>query len=111
MRHFVVALVWGMVCMGQAAHADPIDEITQAIFEGDPPAIKAEYRRCTGDSDCTAVLSLCRWRPVNKSSEKHVSEVSNTVKLECKWPPPPATPPVARCMDRLCDIRPDGKYY
>ncbi len=97
--------------LAQPVLAGLVDDVKEAIFEDGTANIKAEYRACSGDGECTAVLSLCRWRPVNKASQKQVSDISATVKLECKWPPPPANAPVARCVNRLCAIPPDGKYY
>lgn len=102
-----------LCCFEQPVYADPIDSISAAIFDDDSDKIKvkAAFRVCNRDSDCTAVLVLCRWRAVSNASEKYVNEVSGKVTLECKWPPPPVQPPAVRCINKACDILPDGKYY
>lgn len=89
------------------------DEISEAIYETKDSKvfIKSEYRKCISDTDCTAVLSMCRWRAVDKVSEKYVSEVSARISLECKWPEPPTEPPFTRCVAQLCEVISDGKYY
>lgn len=93
--------------------ADPIDDISAALFEKDanPIAIKQELRKCLSDVDCTSVLVLCRWRPTNAISKKYVKEVASKVHLACVWPPPPEEPPLARCIEQLCQIPSDGKNY
>ena len=95
------------------AYAGPVDELSKAIFDEDSSSIKIkkDYRKCSNDSDCTAILSLCRWRAVSALSEKHVRDMSDQVILECKWPKPPATPPIPRCVEQLCEILSDGKHY
>jgi len=105
-------LLWIMLCMvGFPAYADPVDDIASEIFEDDAYKVKAEYRICSTDSECTAAVSLCRWRPVNHTSRKIVVDASKKYTPECKWPPLPPRAPIARCVESLCEILPDGRYY
>ena len=110
---FRALLIIVLCAVAIPAYADPIDDIAATIFEGNvqenKPTIKAIYRSCSSNEDCVAVMSLCRWRPVNKQSEQNVSAVSSRLKLECRWPPPPAEAPAVVCTNRLCQIAPDGK--
>ncbi len=89
--------------------ASQTDKIAEEIFEteSDKVRIKAQYRKCSRDSDCTAVLSFCNWRGVSKSSEKKITALSDQVKLECKWPKPSPQSPAARCRNALCYIESD----
>jgi hypothetical protein len=108
-----IMLGLALCSLGANAFADPIDEISDAIFEKNstPVKIKAEFRKCLSDVDCTSLLSLCRWRPTNKTSEKYVADISSKAQLPCIWPPPPEQGPVVRCIEQLCDVPADGKYY
>lgn len=112
---FTFALLMAFGAM--SAYADPMDDVDAAIFEttsnarGEVKNIKAKFRKCANDTQCTTVLSVCRWRPVSKSNEQYVTNVSSQVQPECKWPQPPQVGPVARCLKNLCEILPDNKYY
>jgi hypothetical protein len=95
------------------ARAGVVDDILAQLYDvdGERVNLKPMYRACASEGDCTAVLSLCRWRAVSKNSEKQVNEISGKAVLECKWPTPPATPPAVQCISNLCTVPSDGKYY
>lgn len=93
------------------AYASLFDDVQQTLYDADGKQLLEKYRTCTRSDNCTTVLSLCRWRPVNSSSKIFVEKESARVKLECKWPPPPATAPAAKCEEGLCVIPPDGRFY
>lgn len=93
------------------ATAGTVDDIQRMVFDESGTKIKEDYRRCTSDSNCTSLLILCRWRALNSSFTDKIVEQAKKATLECKWPKPPAQAPIARCIERLCDIPPDGRYY
>ncbi len=113
---FRALLTIALCAVSTPVFADPMDDVAAAIYDGDMIkgdvlTIKEQFRKCSNYSDCTAVLSVCRWRPVNKISENYVSKISSKVQPECKWPPPPAEAPKVNCVSNLCQIAVDGKYY
>ncbi len=111
MYRIVLCLILSLIAA--PAFADPVDEISEAIFQrnSETVKIKNEFRNCLTDVDCTSELVLCRWRATNKISQKYVKEVAGKVTLPCIWPPPPPQPQYVRCIEQLCDIPSDGKYY
>ena len=111
MQRIFLLLIIAVIAM--PAYADPIDDISNAIFErnSETVKIKPEFRKCLSDAECTSELVLCRWRATNTASQKYVKEVASKVTLPCIWPPPPEQPQYVRCKSQLCDIPSDGKHY
>jgi hypothetical protein len=93
------------------AYANEFEKTQSTIFEGDGNTVKSEYRSCKQNSECTSALSMCRWRPVNKASARNIETLSKKLTLECKWPGIAPQPEAVNCINNLCEIPSDGKFY